>query len=239
VKKSFWLVSLLLGVLLCQGWGAEMAGVTPVPPADWDDSDNPPYFALAGRVGTLGPGLDLTVGMASWINARVGGNFLRVKHGGSIKDVDYNMDIKLASLPMLLDIHPFRNEFRITGGVLYNRNEGDLDAKTDRKVKIGDREYELDQLSTLNGDVRFKRWAPYIGLGFGNPVLDADKRWGFVFDLGIMIQGRPDVTLTARGPVLGEIDFPANLIVEEDKVQKEANKLRVYPVLSFGISYQF
>ena len=247
MKFCSWIGLLLLGIvpypLLAQHVGRPASGATARPaavqPVIEEDPDDPPYLALAGRLGTLGPGLDLTVGIASWINARVGCNFFRLKHDGSIRDVDYDMDLKLASLPLLLDIHPFRNEFRITGGMLYNRNAADLDAAPNRDVTIGDNKYPASLIGELNGSVRFKTWAPYAGLGFGNAVLDAEKRWGFVFDLGVMMQGSPDVSLSATGPAAGHPQFQADLAKEEAEIQDDADSFKLYPVLAFGISYQF
>ncbi len=203
------------------------------------DADNPPYIAAAMKIGTLGPGLEATVGIAEWINLRAGGHYVRVKHSGSVKDVEYDVDVKLASVPLLLDIHPFRNEFRITGGALYNRNMGDLDSRPNKEVTIGDHKYPPELIGELSGAVRFRNWAPYVGLGYGNAVLDADKTWGFVFDLGIMIQGSPEVDLEASGPLADNPVFRADLQKERDEIQDDADVFRIYPVLAFGISYQF
>ena len=82
-------------------------------------------------------------------------------------------------------------------------------------------------------------WAPYIGLGYGNVVLDADKTWGFVFDIGIMWQGSPSVALSANGTKAGDSTFQQDLAMEESDIQDDADVFRIYPVLSFGISYQF
>ena len=87
--------------------------------------------------------------------------------------------------------------------------------------------------------MRFNNWAPYIGLGYGNAVLDADKTWGFVFDIGIMWQGSPSVALSANGTLKDDPIFQQDLAMEKNDVQGDADVFRIYPVLSFGISYQF
>ena len=78
-----------------------------------------------------------------------------------------------------------------------------------------------------------------VRLGYGNAVLDADKTWGFVFDIGIMWQGSPSVALAANGTKAGDPTFQQDLAMEESDIQGDADALRIYPVLSFGISYQF
>ncbi|MBI2437829.1 MAG: hypothetical protein HYV36_03325 [Lentisphaerae bacterium] len=87
--------------------------------------------------------------------------------------------------------------------------------------------------------MRFKHFAPYFGLGFGNAVLDADKTWGFVFDIGVILQGSPSVDLSADGAMANNPIFQMALAQEESEVQDDADVFRFYPVLAFGISYQF
>lgn len=207
--------------------------------AEYTDSDNPPYIGLAAKIGTTGPGLEATIGIMDGLNLRAGGYYFRLRHGGAVHDVEYDFDVKLASIPLLVDWHPFVNEFRITGGVVYNRNMSDLDGTPDRDTKIGDNTYTPEQIGELSGSVRFNNWAPYIGLGYGNAVLDADKTWGFVFDIGIMWQGSPSVGLSASGTMKDNPLFQQNLAMQKNDIQDNADVFRIYPVLSFGISYQF
>ena len=82
-------------------------------------------------------------------------------------------------------------------------------------------------------------WPPYIGQGYGNVVLDADKTWGFVFDIGIMWQGNPRVALSSNGPKAGAPTFQQDRAKMKSDIQGNADVIRIYPVLSFGISYQF
>ncbi len=208
-------------------------------PAEYIDSDDPPYIGLAVKIGTTGPGLEATLGIVEGLNLRAGGYYFRLRHGGSVRDVEYDFDVKLASIPLLADWHPFANEFRITGGVVYNRNMADLDGTPNQDTKIGDNTYTPEEIGELSGSVRFNNWAPYIGLGYGNAVLDADKTWGFVFDIGIMWQGSPSVGLSASGTMKDNPIFQQNLAMQKNDIQEDADVFRIYPVLSFGISYQF
>jgi hypothetical protein len=198
-----------------------------------------PDVALALKVGTLGPGVELTLGVIEEaLNVRVGGNYMHLRFSGKIKDVDYGVELNMASVPLMLDYHPFYNNFRITGGVMYNNNRASLDGNLNDVQKIGDHEYTPEEIGTLTGSVDFRKFAPYIGIGFGNAV-GPDTSWNFVFDLGIMFQGVPGISLTADGTMSGDPTFQADLAKEEANVQDEADKFQFYPVLSIGISYQF
>ena len=200
---------------------------------------DPPYIGLAVKVGTTGPGLEATIGILEWLNLRAGGYYFRVRHGGTVQDVEYDFDVKLASVPLLVDLHPFENEFRITGGAVYNRNMADLDGTPNTDTKIGDHTYTPEEIGELSGSIRFNLFAPYIGLGYGNAVLDADKTWGFVFDIGIMWQGTPSINLSSDGTKAGDPTFQSDLDRQKNDIQDKADYFRIYPVLSFGISYQF
>ena len=200
----------------------------------------PPYIALALKAGTLGPGAELTVGLIEEaLNIRVGGNYLPLRFSGKIKDVDYGVEVNWGSIPVMLDWHPFYNNFRITGGLMYNRNRAHLDANLTDLQKIGDHEYIPEEIGTLTGSVDFNKFAPYVGLGFGNAVGGPDTSWNFVFDVGIMFQGTPNIGLSADGSMSQDPTFQADLVQEEEGIQDEADWFCFYPVVSAGISYQF
>ncbi|MDP2990530.1 MAG: hypothetical protein Q8O57_08205 [Kiritimatiellota bacterium] len=44
-----------------------------------------------------------------WLNLHAGGYYFRGRHGGSMRDVEFDFDVKLASVPQLADWHPFEN----------------------------------------------------------------------------------------------------------------------------------
>ena len=54
-----------------------------------------------------------------------------------------------------------------------------------------------------------------------------------------MWQGSPSVALSANGTKAGDSTFQQDLAMEESDIQDDADVFRIYPVLSFGISYQF
>jgi len=200
----------------------------------------PPYLALGLKAGTLGFGTELTLGLfEEALNLRLGGNYLPLKFSGKIEDVDYEFEINWSSVPILLDWHPFNNNFRISGGMIYNRNRANLDARLNESQKIGDQEYSPEEIGTLSGTADFKNFAPYIGLGFGNAVGGPDTGWNFIFDIGVMFQGTPSISLSADGTKSADPVFMRNLAEEKADVQEEADKFRFYPVISAGVSYQF
>ena len=198
--------------------------------------------AVAAKVGTMGPGVDVTLPLVPEnLNLRLTGSY--VTFGVTVKtdDVDYDSDLTLTGYGALLDWHPFQNNFRVSGGALYNGSEVDLDGtgnSADATIKIGDHEYATDAVGILHGTGDYNAFAPYLGIGFGNAV-QKDRAWGFVFDLGVVFTGSATVHLSATGPAAALPEFQQDLAQNESDVQDKLDKVPVYPVLAFGVSYQF
>lgn len=195
-------------------------------------------FAIGAKVSTLGLGAELTTRIIPVINLRFGVNGFPLSFDQSTSDIDYDVDYDLFSVSAILDWHPFKGDFRISGGVLYNRNEIDIVSKSASVYPIGDTRYTSDQVKQVNGNISFNEIAPYFGIGFGNAV-EKEKGWGFVFDAGIVFQGEPDIELTATGPVTSDLHFRINLENEEEDIDDDIEGLKYYPVVSFGITYKF
>ncbi len=194
-------------------------------------------LGVAAKVGTLGAGAEVTVGVVETVNVRAGLNALTVDLGDVGGDEgDINAKIELLTLAGLVDWHPGRTGFRLTGGVMLNRNEVGLTADTGEAVSINDRDYLL---SDLDGKVAFADLAPYLGIGYGNAA-GAGGRWGFALDIGVMFQGSPDVTLEARvdDPTL-QPQLDADLEAEAQDIEDDVEGLKYYPVVSLGVSYRF
>lgn len=196
-------------------------------------------FAVSVKpINTLGLGVEGTARILPKLNARLGINYYRYTYDEEEDDVDYDVDLNLFSGSALLDWHPFAGTFRISGGLLLNKNELEMDARPNEPVEIGDQEYAASEVGTLSGDLDFRSVAPYVGIGWGNAVGE-DKRWGFVCDLGIVYQGSPDADLEATGPIASDATFQADLAREEENLEDDFEFLKYYPVISFGISYKF
>ncbi|MGK7899874.1 MAG: hypothetical protein AB4352_00400 [Hormoscilla sp.] len=200
-------------------------------------------FAIVPKAGTLGLGADVVAQIIPHLNGRVGISGLGIDVEVSSDEIDYDGDVNLGGVPLLLDWYPAKSGFRVTGGLVINNNEIDLDAKgrdEDRTITIGDRSFTVNDVGDLEGEVEFNDIAPYIGIGFGNPVKPG-RQWGFTVDLGIMFQGAGDVNIRATNASQAALDLGLNeqLEREEDDIQDEVDNFKVYPILQIGVTYQF
>jgi len=212
-------------------------------------SGAPAAFADTGDIGlgmkggTLGIGGEVTAGITPSFNARVGYNGYTYSGNTTESHVAYDYKLKLKSLPILLDWHPFDNSgFRLSGGMVINNNEVTATGTTQSTYTIGNTTYTGAQLGSLTGRVDFNNVAPYAGIGWGNAV-GKDTGLSFSFNLGVIFQGSPKVTLAANGPIVNDPllgpAFQTNLAQEQRDVQSKIDNLKYYPELSLGLAYKF
>ena len=196
-------------------------------------------FALGAHIGTLGPGLDAVGYLTPHFDLRAVGNYAAFNVHGTINTTDYNTDITMESLQGLLDWRPTEGNFRITGGVVLNNNRVKLTTQpTDSTIKVGDNEYPSSEVGQMNGDITFSKIAPYFGIGYGNAVA-GNVGLTFSFDIGVVYQGQPTVKLTDNGPIAADPTFQSDLAIQQQDAMNTASDYKFYPVISFGICYQF
>ena len=195
-------------------------------------------FSLGLKASTLGFGVEAEGNVKELIGGRIGANYLSFDYSGKASDIDYDFEVESKNLLVLLDVHPFRGSFRISGGVVLNDSTFDATSVSADKVTIGDKEYSGSEIGTLKGTVDFNKTSPYIGLGW-DTSFGKSKRFGFLFDIGVVYQGSPDITLSADGPISTDPTFQSDLAREEQDLQDDLDKFKYYPVIALGVSYRF
>jgi hypothetical protein len=194
------------------------------------------------RIGTTGIGGDIGWGIAPTLGGRVGisaGSWSSHVDSG---DVRYDAKLKLANLNGFLDWSPF-GPFRITAGIVGNKNKIDLNGEPSGNgtFTVNGTPYTASQLGSLTGTVKSgNSAAPYLGIGYGNVWT---KGVNFYFDLGVMFQGSPKVSLTANcGPAASPAQCAAaqnDVDAEERRVEDSLKKFKYFPVATLGITIGF
>lgn len=177
------------------------------------------------RAGTLGVGGDMAWSVAPTLSARVGYSALTWDRDVSTSRVSYNGDLKLSNLNTFLDFSPL-GPFRLTGGVIFNRNRYDVSGDL-----AG---------GSLSGTVKPGRSAaPYLGIGYGNV---SGLGINFYFDLGVMFQGSPRASLTANCGSLSAsacASLQNEVAAEQVRLEDELKRFKYYPVANIGITIGF
>jgi hypothetical protein len=204
--------------------------------------------AVTAKAGTLGGGVELTVGLSPLWNVRLGGNaFNYTDNGREVSGIFYNATAHLRTASALLDLHPGGGGFRLSAGAIYNdtRIDGNSLVPASGFYDIGGVQVPAGLVGTLDGQIKFDPVVPYLGLGWGNAV-GPGRRVRFAADIGAMFQGKGTVTLTPRIPAGSPLNNPTAraalqilLDREERDIEDDVADYTVYPVVSIGVSYRF
>ena len=114
-------------------------------------------FAVSGKYGSIGPGLDLTYGWSRTLHGRLSLSY------EPDEDRSGNEEIRAAG-SLLLDWHPGGGAFRLSGGLALIHVETAL-------------------VSSPGGTLGSNELTPYVGVGWGNPLRHGSP-WSIVVDVG-------------------------------------------------------
>lgn len=206
----------------------------------------PASAQLAGelRGGTTGFGAGIAYSISENLGVR------GAWHGGSISrsitesGVRYDGKWDFSTVLALLDFHPGGGSFRLSVGVGYNGNKLDLTARgSSGTIELNGNTYNIADVGTIDGRMRFNRTNPYFGVGWGSASKSANGA-GLFFsaDIGALFV-KPEVRLNGNcGPALSGAQctqFQNDLRAEEQDFEDGFSYRKMYPVLSFGIGYRF
>ena len=195
-------------------------------------------LAIAGRAGTLGLGGDVMINLLTDVNLRLGMGAFSFDYDNEFSDIEYDFDVDLLTFPVTLDWYPFDDKFHISGGVVFNETDVNVDSRYDGTVEIDGVTYTGDEVGTLSGNLDFNNVAPYIGIGWGN-AFGRSRRWGFVTDFGVAFTGSPGVALSATGTLSDDPTFRENLANEEKDLEDDLEDFKFYPVFSANLYFRF
>lgn len=153
---------------------------------------------------------------------------------------DYTGNLKLQSFLALVDWYPASGTFRTTFGLAANGNKATMTANsTSGFYTFNGTQYAVGEVSSFTAEVKFNTIAPYLGVGWGNPVATG-KGWGFIMDLGILFQGSPKVTSTVTCGVTAQCaQLQSDVAAGAAQLEEDLKDFKYYPVVSLGVSYHF
>ena len=205
-----------------------------------EDMSEARAFNMGLKVDTLGVGLDVSTPINDNLAVRFNLNGFSYSRTEEIDDINYDGDLKLLTAGVLLDYYPFETAFRVSAGAYYNNNKFTGTAKPTGTVdiEVGDNTYGIDDIGQLDTEITFNKFAPYVGLGWGNDA--RQKGWGFSFDIGAMYHGTPktDLNVVINNPLLAT-EINNDVEVEKRNLEDEISKYKFYPVVMIGVNYTF
>ncbi len=195
-------------------------------------------FVSAG-VGTLGIGFEIGRHINDHVAVRAGANFGSYSQTRTESDIRYDSDLSLNSFSLLGDWYPQGQGFRVSGGVMINNNDFDLDARLNEAVTIGDTTYQPDEVGSLEGRIDFDGLAPYLGIGWSSSA-SSGPGFSFSADIGALYQGSPRVRLQGTCNIAAVCqDFEQDLRAEERSLSDDVAGYKWWPVVTVGVRYRF
>ncbi len=230
---------LLILVLWCfctyQSQGQAQTASTPNPSSSETKICTDKGLGLGVNLSTNGIGLQLahTLTKSGNLAARVEGRYLAIKRENLEVDLDgtkliADIDTKVGSIGVMLDWHPFKNAFKITGGFAMLFNDIGATAITKDSTEQGDIMIPPDEVGVITFGLKAKA-SPYIGIGFGRAI--PKTRFGFTFEVGSYFTGAQDVTFKATGML-----EPSS--ANEPILQENLSGLTWWPVMNFGFNFR-
>ena len=196
-----------------------------------------PAITFGPQISTLGLGGEAGVRLNDFVGQRGGGNYFTVDFDNNVNSTNYAFELDLASAGGVVDLHPFGGGFRVSGGVRWNGNNASLRATPNGTILIGDTTFTAAQAGSLSGDLDFEAFVPLASVGYQGSFF-AD-RVQLSFDLGVLFQGDPNVTLNASGTLANDPTLLAQLRQEENKIEDELNILGFYPIAALTLTFRF
>ena len=199
-------------------------------------------LGVSASVSSLGLGLDVYESFGENLTGKIGFNAFSYSRNFTENGIDYSGKLKWQSLHALADWYPMAGGFRLSGGVMADGNKLSLSASpASGNYTLHGQTYAASAIGTPTGELKFNEIAPYLGIGWGNPVAK-EKGWGFVADAGVMYQGAPKTTLdVACGTLTGAActTLQSNAAAEANTLKSDLSSFRWYPVFSLGASYRY
>jgi hypothetical protein len=218
-------------------------------------------IALSGGVSAMGVNMQAATNLNRYLNVRGTGNYFNYTVNNiSTNGFNVNAKLNFATAGASLDLYPFPNHgFRLSPGALfYNQNlvSANVSVANGTKLTLGNQTYYSlpSNPITGTGSVALNTQNPAftITTGWGNMIPRNGGHWSFPFEIGVAVVDTPAIKLSITGTGCGDPTIPAtcvnmatnataqqNLAAQITKYQNDLEPLKVYPILSFGLAYNF
>ena len=199
-----------------------------------------PFHGIAAGlgVGTEGIGIQGTTAIIPKIlNLNVGFDYLHLTHSIHTSNVDYNAGVTLQGEPITVSWFPFQGNFNLTAGLFINQNGFNVTGTpTGGSYTFNGHTYTASQVGSLTGQTHFNGAAPYVGIGWGDPM--DGGRLTFTANVGAIYEGARNVSLTATGAA-GNPMLASDVQAEQNSLNNKVSGYQWWPVMGVGLMYRF
>ncbi len=193
-------------------------------------------FGVGIKAGTLGLGLEGRWDALPIVDFRIGMNSYDLDADDRYSGIEYDGSLDLETIYLTANINFPLSPFRLTAGIFSNGNELNMTSAVAGDFTIGGDFYTGAEVGTLSTKTSFDGTAPYLGIGLDFELFG---KAGLNFDVGVLLQGEPIVTLDASGTLANDALFQESLAAEQQDLTDDLSHFKAYPVLSLAFVYNF
>ena len=112
---------------------------------------------LSVSAGTTGFSAHVSTPLSDKLSLRLGASLLAHDRSEQTRSVDYDFQLKLRTIDMLLDYYPVDSGLRLTGGLMFNANRIDAQGlpNASGSYVINNRRYSAADAGRLDGRIDF------------------------------------------------------------------------------------
>jgi hypothetical protein len=199
-------------------------------------------FGVGMKAGTLGLGIEGRWSILPWLDIRAGANQYDYEDSGEYASIAYDGVLAMDNYFLTGNFRFPLSPFRVTAGAYSNGNQLQLSSQDTggEDYTIGGIDFSSDDVGTLHSTTSFEDIAPYVGFGYDFELFG---KVGLNFDLGVLWQGDPLVSLEATGletaPPLVQFFLEPALERERLALEDEISDYKAWPVVSLSFVYNF
>ena len=178
--------------------------------------------------------------------------------------VNVSGKLNFATAGVAVDFYPFPNHgFRLSpGAMLYNQNQITASgvSTSGASITLGSQKYYADSVNPMSASASLglnaNKQAFTMTTGWGNMISRRGGHFSVPFEVGAVFTGVPNLAInlagnacltqadaTTNGPscvnMATNSTAQSNLAAQIAKYQNDLNPLKVYPILSIGVAYNF
>jgi hypothetical protein len=211
-------------------------------------------IGIGVKISTLGAGIESAIPLAGKLNLRGGFNMFRYDRGITNSGIQYTGQLRFQSAEAHLDFYPLGGIHVSPGVLFYNGNQLTATAAVPggQTFTLSGTTYESDPGTPVagTGKLDFIKVAPSIMVGVGNLVPRSGRHWSILFEVGGAYQGSARVALNLTGNVCdtgglncraisSDPTVQSNVTAQQNKISKDLNPYRFFPILSLGAGFNF
>ncbi len=212
-------------------------------------------FALGFNSTLLGYGGEVAMRVTHHSNVRASFNAFGYSRSFDKDGATYAAHFQPRSSQVHYDFFPWANHgFHVSPGMLAvftNPLTATAVLSPNQNIKLGGTSYTSDpnNPATLRGNMTLPHVAPMITFGFRNIVRHDSKHFTILpIDLGVAFTGAPKINLSGSGNLCdssgncqptSSSSIQQSMLAEQNKIDHSLRVLKVFPIISTGITYKF